>query len=137
MPHPIATILLRGSANDWWAFPFLATFVGVSLAATYWRFFIQRLKGIRAREWQSISALIDIVSVAKQVEQTGKGEIITYLASLTYFYRNHDLQTGDFCRLFDDETEAQAWADSYKGKSVLVHIDPRDPSNSVLRKEDL
>ena len=33
--------------------------------------------------------------------------------------------------------EAQAWANSYKGSTVMVHLDPRDPTRSVLREEDL
>jgi len=35
----------------------------VSLAARYWRFFAQWLNGIRGRDWASVSAVVDIVSV--------------------------------------------------------------------------
>jgi Protein of unknown function (DUF3592) len=109
------------------------------VAASYWRFFVQWLNGIRGRNWTAVSAVIDIISVVRQTEQTGKGEIVSYLASLTYFYRNPELQTGDYSRLFnsEEEADAQAWAASYKGCTVTVRVDPRDPSRSVLRKEEL
>jgi hypothetical protein len=116
----------------------------VSLAARYWRFFVQWLNGIRGRDWASVSAEVDIVSVVVQTAPRSYREtdlygerIVGYLATLTYFYRNPELQTGDYSRMFDQEDEAQSWTASYKGRAVLVHVDPRDPSRSVLRKEEL
>jgi Protein of unknown function (DUF3592) len=135
----MVSIILRGTIYDWYSIPFILAFAGVMVAASYWRFFVQWLNGIRGRDWPAVSAIIDIVSVVRQTEQTGKGEIVSYLAMLTYFYRNPELQTGDYSRLFnsDEEADAQAWAASYKGCTVTVHVDPRDPSHSVLRKEEL
>jgi hypothetical protein len=56
---------------------------------------------------------------------------------LTYVYRNPELQMGDYSRRFANEDDAKAWANSYKGETVKVRVDPRDPMRSVLRKEDL
>jgi hypothetical protein len=128
-----------GTIYDWYAFPVIAAVAVVAVIASKWRVFVQWLHGVGGRHWPEVSATIEIVSVVKQVTQTGKGDIVSYLASLTYFYRNPDLQTGDYCREFkaDEEADAQAWANSYKGSSVLVHVDPHDPSRSVLRKEEL
>jgi hypothetical protein len=134
----LADIIVRGSINDWYAFPILLAFVVISLAARYWRFFCQWLSGIRGHDWATISAIIDVVSVVVQTEQGRYGErVIGYLATLTYFYRNPELQTGEYSRMFDEEDEAQAWAASYKGRTVMIHLDPHDPTNSVLRKEEL
>jgi hypothetical protein len=126
------------SDDNWYeVFIFLGV-LAFTLAASYWRFFVQWLNGIRGRDWAAVSATVDVVSVVEQTMQTKYGERpIGYLATLTYFYRNPELQTGDYSRTFGNETEAQGWAASYKGKTVMVHIDPRDPSNSVLRKEEL
>jgi hypothetical protein len=112
--------------------------VAVTSAARYWRFFVQWLEGIRGLHWAATSALIDVVSVVEQKAQGRYEEyVVGYLATLTYFYRNPELQTGDYSRMFNEEADAQAWAASYKGRNVMVHVDPRDPSNSVLRKEEL
>lgn len=138
MTLQIASIIIRGSINDWYAIPILLATVVISLTARYWRFFTQWLDGIRGRDWTSVSAVIDVVSVVPQTQQTRYGErIVGYLATLTYFYRNPELQMGEYSRMFDVEEDAQAWAASYKGRTVMVHVDPRDPSHSVLRKEEL
>ena len=60
-----------------------------------------------------------------------------YKATLTYIYELSGKQMGDYSRSFGNEDDAKAWANSYKGETVKVHIDPRDPANSVLREEDL
>lgn len=133
----IACILLRGSA-DWSSLPFLLASFLIAFAVYYWRFFVQWLRGIRGKGWAKAPATIDVVTVIDQTWRDEYGEhVVGYLATLTYFYRNPDLQTGDYCRDFLDEAEAQAWATSYKGKTVMVHVDPRDPSQSVLREEEL
>ena len=133
-----ASAIWRGSANDWYFLPFLLFSVAITLIARYWRFFAQWLNGIRGRHWALVQAVIDVVSVVKQTEQTRYGErTIGYLAMLTYFYRNPDLQSGDYSRMFDEEDEAKAWADSMKGCNVMVHVDPRDPTHSALRKVEI
>jgi hypothetical protein len=139
MNQPISSMIWSGTVYDWYAFPILAVGVAVLFAAYHWRFFVQWLKGIRGRNWPAVSAIIDTVSVIEQRHATGKGDIVYYLATLTYFYRNPELQTGDYSRLFgqDEEDDAKAWAASYKGSTVNVHVDPRDLARSVLRKEDL
>ena len=139
MNEPMASILMRGTIYDWYSFPILFAAGIVAVVVFYWRFFIQWLNGIRARDWPTIEATIDIVTVVRQADQSGRAEIFSYLATLTYFYRNPDLQTGEYCRIFhgDEEADAPAWADSYKGSTVMIHVDPRDPTRSVLRSEEL
>jgi hypothetical protein len=119
---------------------FFVTFAAISLAARYWGLFVQWLHGRRGRDWATIPAVIDIVSVVPQTQQTDYGaqeRVVSYLGTLTYCYHNPELQMGDFSRMFGTEAEAKAWVDSCKGRSVMVHVDPRDPSQSVLRKEEL
>ena len=132
-------MIVRGTIYDWYSIPFVLAAGVIAFAASKWRFFVQRLNGICGRNWTTVSATVDIASVDRQTENYGKGEIVSYLATLTYFYRNPELQTGDYSRAFngDEEADAQAWAASYKGSTVTVHVDPRDPSRSVLRKEEL
>ena len=87
----------------------------------------------RGRNWPTASAIIDIVSVVSCVN----GKSIYYIATLTYAYHNPELQMGDYSRTFGDKEEAEVWANSYKGETVTIHVDPRDPTRSVLREEDL
>jgi hypothetical protein len=95
----------------------------------------------RGRNWPTVSAAVDVVSVAFCEDNTPplKADLNFpyYLATLTYFYRNPEQQTGDYSRRFGDKDEAQAWANSYKGSTFMVHVDPRHPTRSVLREEDL
>lgn len=127
-----------GTNNYLYAFPIFITVVVASYASCHWKFFAQWLGGIRGRDWAAVSAIIDVISVIPHMVETRYDErVMGYIATLTYFYRNPDLQMGEYSRMFDEENDAQVWAASYKGRTVMVHIDPRDPTNSVLRKEDL
>jgi hypothetical protein len=137
-PMLAASVIWRDFAYDWYFLPILLFLATAGVAARYWRFFVQWLNGVRGKEWTLFPAVIDVVSVVVQTEQTRGGEhIIGYLATLDYFYRNPDLQVGEYCRMFDIEDKAKAWADSLKGRNVMVHVDPGDPSHSVLREDDL
>ncbi len=113
--------------------------LALSVAARYWRFFVQWLQGVHGRDWATVSALIDVVTVVPQFGQSRQGvtSVIGYLATLTYFYRNPELQMGEYSRMFDSEEESKAWTASFKGRTVMVHVDPRDTSRSVLRMEEL
>ena len=99
------------------------------------------IKRFYGRSWPTASAVIDAVSVTlveSRLPSSGAAHFWpSYLATLTYSYRNPDQQMGDYKRRFGNEDDAKAWANSYKGESVKVHVDPRDPSRSVLRDEDL
>jgi hypothetical protein len=98
----------------------------------------------RCRNWPTMPAVVDIVSVA-YCEPDGSPILRFkatsynpyYQATLTYIYQSPEEQMGDYSRKFSDKDEAQAWANSYKGETVKVHVDPRDPTRSVLREEDL
>jgi hypothetical protein len=113
--------------------------VTVAFGWVYWSGFVQWLNGVRGRDWPTVSAVIDTVNVDEVRQGTGHGDMVHYVATLTYSYRNPELQTDEYTRLFsyDEQEDAHAWARSYKGSTVKVHVDPHDPSRSILRKEDL
>jgi hypothetical protein len=135
---PAAFVIVRSSDGDWLFLPIYLVAVVAMIVGRYGRFVRQWLDGRRGQDWGTIQAVVDVVSVVPQTEQTRYGErTIGYLATLTYFYRNPELQVGEYCKMFDDEPGARAWADSLKGCSVMVHVDPRDPTHSVLREEEL
>jgi hypothetical protein len=50
--------------------------------------------------------------------------------------RRPELQTGDYTQLHGTDQEAQAWVASYIGETLMVYVDPRDPSRSVLRNRN-
>ncbi|HWA94404.1 MAG TPA: hypothetical protein VG844_07355 [Terracidiphilus sp.] len=92
-----------------------------------------------ARGWPTISAVIDVVSVSEVIHegQYGSAETTGYKATLTYFYRNPELEMGEYTKYFSLEGAAKRWTAGFKGKNVLVHVNPKDPSDSVLLKSDM
>lgn len=133
----MTSLASSGSFDSWYGWLLLAVFVPIAIAASRWRFFLQWLRGVRGKNWPAMSATIEIVSVTEQVHQSRYGSYSDYLATLTFFYKNPDLQSGDYSRLFSEKTEAESWANSFKNSTVTVHIDPKDPANSVLEEGDL
>ena|SRR5579871_2706223 len=133
----IASILMSGSGGPETIYTFVIAmlaavfavlvFVGRMLAGT-------RIERSRCRNWPTASANVDIVSVA---DVTDDARSPSYLATLTYVYFNPEEQVGDYSRSFGKKEVAEAWANSYKGESVKVYVDPRDPARSVLLEEDL
>jgi Protein of unknown function (DUF3592) len=92
-----------------------------------------------ARNWPTVTAVIDSVSVAFIQDNAPRYALDSshFEATLTYVYRFPEEQMGDYSRSFVKKEDAEAWANSYKGETVKVHVDPRDPTRSLLREEDL
>lgn len=111
------------------------------LGAICWGAVEDVIERFHGRNWPTVSAVIDIVSIAFIPDEvpSPKADLSDsyYLATLTYSYRNPEQQLGDYSRRFGNKSDAEAWANSYKGETVKVHIDPRDPTRSILREEDL
>jgi hypothetical protein len=139
----IAGILMRGGSTiSRFSIILISLAAGaVMLVGICWQLLDKWIERTRGRNWPTVSAAVDVVSVAFCEDNTPplKADLNFpyYLATLTYFYRNPEQQTGDYSRRFGDKDEAQAWANSYKGSTFMVHVDPRDPTRSVLREEDL
>ena len=94
----------------------------------------QKARERQVENWPPITATIDVIAVVKQ----NIGEKASfYMAELTYFYRNPELQMGEYQRRFGANDQAKAWAAQFKGRTVLVHVNPTDPSDSVLLERDL
>jgi hypothetical protein len=119
----------------------LATVVAV-LGSVGWTVAKDRIERARCRNWPTVPAIVDLVSVA-DFKPDGAvflkpGAYNTFhRATLTYTYYYPDEQMGDYSRDFGSKENAEAWANSYKGETVKVHVDPNDPTFSVLRDEDL
>jgi hypothetical protein len=121
----------------------LATVIGV-LVVVGWVRAKDWLERTRCRNWPVVSAVVDIASVA-YCEPGGSPALYLkstsynsyYRATLTYTYNNPEQQMGDYSRDFGKKEDAESWANSYKGETIKVHVDPDDPTRSVLREEDL
>lgn len=90
----------------------------VLLVGICWGVVEELIERIRGRNWPTVSAVVDVVSVTFVPDDTPSmrayPDLSYYLATLTYAYRNPELQMGDYSRRFGDKDEAQAWANSYK-----------------------
>lgn len=143
MTPSIASIFLRGGGpvTEFEIVLFLLVAGTMILVAICWGAVEEWIERTRGRNWPTVSAVIDVVGITvvegKGISSAAVHYWPTYLATLTYSYRNPEQQMGDYSRSFGDKDEAQAWANSYKGETVKIHVDPRDPTRSVLRKEDL
>src|ERR1035437_4010114 len=74
-----------------------------------------------ARGWLTVSAVIEVVSVSCHYDSDLKEY---YVAALTYFYRRPELETGDYLREFPLKAAAQDWVKQFKGRQVMVHVNP-------------
>jgi hypothetical protein len=128
---------LTGSEVKWF---FLIVGAGL-LVSICWQLIDDWYKRAHGRNWPTVQAVIDIVSVTVVESKLPSSMAVhnwpSYQATLTYSYGNPEQQTGDYKRSFGNEEDAKDWANSYKGETVKVHVDPRDPTRSVLREEDL
>jgi hypothetical protein len=146
-PSIASILLLNGTVGPATMYTFilvlLATVVGV-LVVVGWVMAKDWLERTRCRNWPTVSAVVDIVSVA-YCEPGGSPILYLkassynpyYRATLTYTYNNSEQQMGDYSRDFGKKEDAEHWANSYKGETVKVYVDPDDPTRSVLREEDL
>jgi len=129
-----------GSAPGWFFGLGYVAFLGIlmsTVVAFCWRLVVQRARGIEARNWPAIAATIDDFTVVEDDIPGRYRSSTVYEVTLQYVFRNPEIEIGEYRRVFSDRDEAEAWANSFKGCTVMVHVDPKDPSNSVLRKEDL
>jgi hypothetical protein len=134
-------ILGGGTVTGFEIKTFLLAAGSIMLLAICWDIVKAWIKHTRGRNWPTVSAVIDAVSVTVVESHLPSSGAVhfwpSYLATLTYIYHNPEEQMGDYKRSFANEDNAKAWANSYKGSTVKVHVDPRDPTRSVLREEDL
>jgi hypothetical protein len=140
----IANILMHGadgpftrSVGKW----FFRVGGAIMLVAICWDVVAALVKRERGRNWPIVSAVIGTVCVTvvggNGISSLAVRDRPYYKATLTYTYNNPEQQMGDYSRDFANRDDAEAWANSYKGETVKVHVDPRDPTRSVLREEDL
>jgi hypothetical protein len=113
----------------------------IILGAACWGAVEEWIDYNHGRRWPAVSAVIDDVSVTvvepKGISSTANHYWPTFLATLTYTYHNPEQHSGHYKRSFASEDDAKSWANSYKDESVTVHVDPRDPTRSLLRDKDL
>ena len=112
----------------------------VMLAGLCWQLLDSWKKRTHGRNWPTVSATIDIVSVAFIEDDMPRMKAYPddshSRATLTYIYHYPEEQMGDYSRSFGKKEDAEAWANSDKGETVKVHVDPSAPTRSLLREED-
>lgn len=123
---------------SWLIYTAVILLVAGTVVMHRWPMIVQLVRGIEGRDWPTVPAVIDRFDVIEKTETTKYGQrVYGYLTTLQYVYHNPEIQIGEYNRLMDSQDEAEAWASSFKDCTVMVHVDPRDPGKSVLRKEEL
>jgi hypothetical protein len=139
----VVIMLAGGEVTGFEIKMFLLVAGSAILVAICWGAVEEWIDRYRGRNWPTVSAVIDIVSVAFMEDDSIIPPLKAgsynpyYQATLTYIYHYPEKQMGDYSRSFGKKEDAEAWANSYKGETVKVHVDPRDPTHSVLLEEDL
>jgi hypothetical protein len=103
------------------------------MIAPWFRKWQRQAKARTVRDWLAVSATIDVVSVVERLQDKKH----YYAAVLTYFYHRPDLQMGEYEREFPTKPVAKQWANQFKGRSVMVHVNPNNPADSFLLESDL
>jgi len=118
---------------------FVVAFIGIAVGTiSRWKFVVQWVNGVRGKNWPTVSATVESVDVAQDSKRRGEGyQGRNYVGTITYIYRNPEIQSGEFARSFITEDDARAWAESYRDSKVTVRVNPRDPSQSIVREEDV
>lgn len=92
---------------------------GGLLVSICWQIVDDWKKRTHGRNWPIVSAIIDNASVTLVESHLPSSGAVhfwpSYLATLTYSYRNPERQTGEYRRRFGNEDDAKDWANSYKG----------------------
>ena len=146
--QPLAIVLLNsGAKTDFFMVFVLACIVLIGLVqvgVNGWPELVKWGQEKWARDWPMVPAVIDLATTATWEEETPlagggvpSGPTYAHKALLTYSYSNPEPQSGDYSRSFGTDGDAKDWADSCKGLKVIVRVDPRDPTRSVLRDEDI
>jgi hypothetical protein len=101
----------------------------------------------KSHDWPVVQASIDVATgVEREVGQSKYGTIYNHLGVLNYFYKaqptgfdstGDDRRMGEFEKTFDSLEEAKEWAEACKGLTVKVHVNPRNPDDSILMDEDV
>ena len=112
----------------------VAGIVVFAIVRHWWKIRRERARKKAALNWPTITATIEIPTVTTPLTPEAKGHNV---ATLTYFYRNPELQMGEYRRTFPSKERAKAWAAQFKGRTVPVHINPDDLTDSVLLDRDL
>jgi hypothetical protein len=110
----------------------VAAIVVLALFRKWWKAYRERARKKAALNWPIVTATIEVPEVLQNVTVEDK-----YIVALTYFYRNPELQMGEFRRSFPTKDHAKQWAGQFKGRSVPVHVNPNDPTDSVLLDRDV
>jgi hypothetical protein len=135
-PAQIGESLISGAAVVL-RYPGLVVFAGIviAVAAGRWRKGLEARVRLRAApDWPVITATIEVPAVLKHLVADKKQGVV---ASLTYFYRNPELQMGEYRRAFATVAQAKQWGAQFKGRTVPVHVNPKDLTDSVLLDREL
>jgi hypothetical protein len=127
--HALWLLVTNGFRDLFWPTFFLVAWI--VRRVQIWRY---HRRSENSRKWPAVTAKVEVVSAVPKFETNQKAY---YSGVLTYFYHHPELETGEFERPFMNQSEAREWAEGYKGRSVLIHVNPRDASESYLLQSEL
>jgi hypothetical protein len=117
-----------GSGLHPWFIAAVVASIAFTMIRSVWKKAAEEKLQAQATAWPTTRARIVAAQVIKVPGNENKD--VSWRGLVTYSYIGRETQIGEFDYVFDDEQVADAWAESLKGETVTVHVDPLDETQS-------
>jgi len=97
------------------------------------RFVWKIIQSSRAANWPITQGRVESGTIAEKAARSHS----IFEVTMQYSYSvNNEYYSGDLWNVFDDESSANQFVESMKGRTVLIRTNPNHPEKSAFRPQD-